>query len=215
MRRCRLEMPVLHVVGREPEHLHRRFRRARNSAASNRVIDREPPAKSAAHQGHVRPRPCPASCLATARPASWTRFGAWVGAQMRAAIALHMRDAVHRLERRVRVKRIGIGRVDRARDRRRAFGRASSFRVMMPLSREATSRLFACASESNASGGGSPHSTASAARPLIAAQVFSARTAMPLRARNDRLHAANRARPLRFAIFFGFAPGQGGRSTDA
>ena len=155
MRGGRLEMAVLHVVRPRPEDLHRRFGRARNFRRFDRVIDCEPPAESAANQGDVDLDLAPASVPSKSRPVSANEFGAWVGAQIVQRSARTSATQFIVSTRRVGVERIWISRFDRARDRRRCRGRFFFARDDAGLARRDLPDFFACASESNASGGGS------------------------------------------------------------
>ena len=110
-----LEMTVLHIVGTRPEELNWRLGRARNFRRFQCVVDREPSSESSADQGDI-----------------YLDVGGRGPEQLRdlflqsvwrlrgrpdcAAIFSHIGDAVHRLDRRMGVEWIMIGRVDRFRD---------------------------------------------------------------------------------------------------
>ncbi len=104
---------MAHVVLAAPDHLHRRFHRHRDLGCLECVIHAEPPPESTAAHRHVDRdrlgRLLDQRGDALADPVRRLRRRPDVG-----SIGADVGRAVHRLERRVRLKRILVGRLDRS-----------------------------------------------------------------------------------------------------
>ena len=110
-----LEMTVLHVVGTRPEELNWRLGRARNFRRFQCVVDREPSSESSADQGDIY---LDVGGRGPEQLRDLFLHSVWCLRRRpnRAAIFSHIGDAVHRLDRRMGVEWIMIGRVDCFRD---------------------------------------------------------------------------------------------------
>ena len=106
-------MAVLHVVRSTPKHLHGRFHCSRNLGGFQRVIDSQPSTEPTAYQGDVHFH---IHRWNTEQLGHFLLQFIW---RLRrrpdcAAIAGNRCRAIHRFDGRVRIKRIEIGRLERA-----------------------------------------------------------------------------------------------------
>ena len=174
----RLKIAAAHVVLARPGHLHRTIDRLRHLGRLGGIVGEQPAAEAAAHHHAVQRdrRLRQAGHLGDLRQRPHISLGRRPDL---GASGLHVRGAVHRLHRCVRLERKDVSRLvtpDRAVHRRKRVALVAHLEGRRSQAAGSSERNR---SESNAGPGLVPHVIDSAARPRSADQLSSATTATP------------------------------------